>query len=162
MKIMKIVSIFAIILGFSQCGSSKFVKNPSFKIEKAVYNHWTGGQPGVSGTKLEIHISNASEVEFDSVFFQQKETKVEVSKNGNKTILIGHFSTSTREKRDFVLDADPTKELKNTPPNIEKSKFDLKETEAVLSYKKGDKVHYYKITGILQTQSSFFPSAKQK
>ncbi|QOD59748.1 hypothetical protein H9I45_10335 [Polaribacter haliotis] len=159
---MKIVSIFAIILGFSQCGSSKFVKNPSFKIEKAVYNNWKGGQPGVSGTKLEIHISNASEIEFESLFFQQKETKVEVSKDGDKTILIGHFSTSTKEKRDLILDADPTKELKNTPPNIENTKFDLKENEAVLTYKKGDKVHYYMIKDIKKTQPTFFPSAKQQ
>ncbi|WP_243765903.1 hypothetical protein [Polaribacter cellanae] len=159
---MKIVSILAIILGFSQCGSSKFVENPSFKIEKAFYNNWKGGQAGVSGTKLEIHISNASEVEFESLFFQQIETEVEVSKDKNKTILIGHFSTSTREKRDLILDADPKKELKNTPPNIKKPKFELKENEAVLSYKKGNKLHYFKITEIKKERTSFFPSAKKQ
>ena len=75
---MKTLSILAILLSFAQCGSSTLVQNPSFKVEKAFYNNWVGGQPGVSGTKLEIHLKNASEVIFDSLYFKNKRTKVEV------------------------------------------------------------------------------------
>ncbi len=162
MKTMKILSILTIIFSFSQCSSNKFVENPPFKVEKAVYNNWSGGQPGVSGTMVEIHLLNAFEIEFDSLYFQQKETKLEVSKKENKTILIGHFSTSTREPRNLVLDVDTTKELKNTPPNVTKPKFDLKENEAVLSYKKGNEMYYFKVENIKQLTPKFFPSANKK
>ena len=79
MKIIKILFILTLLFGFSQCGSNTFVKNPSFKVEKAFYNHWVGGQPGVRGTKVEMHLKDASEINFDALYFQGKVTKVEVS-----------------------------------------------------------------------------------
>lgn len=51
MKVMKILTILTILFGFSQCGSSSIIKNPAFKVEKAFYNNWVGGQKGVAGTK---------------------------------------------------------------------------------------------------------------
>ena len=162
MKIMKIIFILTILLGFSQCGSNKFVKNPSFKIEKATYNKWSGGQPGVSGVKLELQLVNALQIEFDSLYFQKKITKVETRKINNMLQIIGHFSTSNRKNKDLILDANPIKELKNTPPVVHNFPFDLKENEAILSFKKNNKTHYYKINEVKQTQPSFFPSTKQK
>ena len=162
MKIMKIISILAILFGFSQCGSSTFVKDPPFKVEKAFYNNWVGGQPGVSGTKLEIHLENASEIIFDSLYFHNKRTKVEISELDNSMQLIGHFSTSKRKNRDLILDADPKKELQNTLPNLEKFPFELEEKEAILSYKKGDKTLYFKIQNINEVQAEIFPSANKK
>tara|TARA_R110002049_G_scaffold114646_1_gene265892 strand:- start:11764 stop:12252 length:489 start_codon:yes stop_codon:yes gene_type:complete len=162
MKIMKILSILTIIVGFSQCGSSKFVKEPSFNIEKAFYNYWVGGQPGVSGTKLEIHLSNSSEIIFDSLFFQNKTTKVEVNNLDNAVQLIGHFSTSKKMKRDIILDVNSTNEIENTLPNLKKFPFELKENEAVLSYKKGEKTVFFKIENIKEIEFKAFPSANKK
>lgn len=159
---MKILSILTIIVSFSHCGSNKFVKNPSFKVEKAVYNNWVGGQQGVSGTKLEIHLINAASINFDSLYFQNKITKVEVIKLDDKLQLIGHFSTSKRQNRDLILDVDPKKELQNTLPNLEKFPFELKENEAILSYKKGQKRMYFKIENIKEIQFVAFPSANRK
>ncbi len=159
---MKILSILTLLFGFTQCTSTKFIKNPSFKVTKAVYNNWSGGQPGVGGIKLVMHLKNAKDIAFDSVYFQKKITKIEVTEKENAMHLIGHFTNSKSVKRDLILDADPTKELKNTPPLITKFPFDLKENEAVLTYKKGNKTVYFKLENIKKVQPKFFPSANKK
>jgi hypothetical protein len=162
MKIMKILSLLAILFSFTQCGTSILIKNPTFKVEKAFYNHWVGGQPGVSGMKLEIHLKDASEIIFDSLYFQEKITKVEVSQKEKFTQIIGHYSTSKRQKRDVILDADATKELENTVPNLGSFPFKLKENEAMLSYKKENKTVYFKIENIKKVRSIPFPSMNKK
>jgi hypothetical protein len=162
MKIMKILSILTILFGFSQCGSNTFVKNPTFKVEKAFYNHWVGGQPGVRGTKLELHLKDVAGINFDALYFQGKITKVEVSTKDGFIQVIGHFSTSKTQKRDLILDLDTTKELENKVPNLEKFPFELKENEAVLSYKKGIKMLCFKIENISKVQSTPFPSVNKR
>lgn len=159
---MKYLSILAIIFSFTQCGSMKLQKNPPFKIEKSSYNNWTGGQSGVSGTKVEIVLTENSNIVFDSLFFKNKSTKVEIKTDSDKTLLIGHFNTSNRQKRDLVLDIDATKEIKNTIPEVNKFPFDLKDNEAILSYKDGDKIKYYKIINVEKGKQVFFPRANKR
>ena len=162
MKTIKIVSILTMLFSFSQCSSTMFVSSPPFTVEKAFYNNWAGGQPGVSGIKLEIHLKDASNVIFDALYFKGKKTKVEVRVVAGKSQLIGHFSTATRQNKDLILDIDSKNELDNTVPNLEKFPFKLKENEAVLSYKKGDKILFFKIEDIDEVDAMVFPSAKQK
>ena len=162
MKIIKILSILVILVSFSQCGVSTLVKNPTLKVEKAFYNKWFGGQPGISGTKVEIHLEDASEVIFVALYFQGKRTKVEVSQIEEFTRIIAHFSTSKRKNRTLILDADATKELENTLPSLEEFPFQLKENEAMLSYKNDNKIVYFKIENIKKTQSIPFPSMNKK
>lgn len=158
---MKILPILIVVLGFSQCGSNTFVKSTPFNVEKAFYNNWVGGQPGVGGLKLEIYISKTSEINFDSLYFHHKRTKVEVVQLDDKLQLIGHFSTSKRKNRDLILDIDPNKELKNTLPNIQKFPFELKENEAVISYKIEGKTMFFKVENIKKVKSILFPSANK-
>jgi NADH dehydrogenase/NADH:ubiquinone oxidoreductase subunit G len=162
MKSIKILSILTLLFGFSQCGSNTFVKNPTFKVEKAFYNNWVGGQPGVRGTKVEMHLKDASEINFDALYFQGKVTKVEVSMKDGFVQVIGHFSTSKTQKRDVILDLDATKELENKVPNLEKFPFELKENEAMLSYKRENKTVYFKIENIKKVRSIPFPSMNKK
>lgn len=162
MKTIKILSILVILVSFSQCGVSTLVKNPTLKVEKAFYNKWFGGQPGISGTKVEIHLEDASEVIFVALYFQGKRTKVEVSQIEKFTRIIAHFSTSKRKNRTLILDADATKELENTLPSLEEFPFQLKENEAMLSYKNDNKIVYFKIENIKKTQSIPFPSMNKK
>jgi hypothetical protein len=159
---MKTVSILVILLSFSQCGGSTLVKTPILKVEKAFYNKWVGGQPGVSGTKLEIHLEDAQEVIFVALYFQGKRTQVEVSKIDKFTRIIAHFSTSKRKNRNLILDADITKETGNTLPSLEEFPFQLKENEAILSYKKENKTVYFKIENIKKVQSIPFSSMNKK
>jgi len=159
---MKFLSIIAILFSFIQCGSIKLENNPPFKLEKASYNNWVGGQPGVRGTKVEIALKENSSITFDSIFFRNKSTKVEINTASGKTLLIGHFNTSKRQNSDLILDADVTKEMKNTPPVVNNSHFELKENEAILSYKVGGKIKYFKIENIEKAKPVFFPSANKK
>jgi hypothetical protein len=157
---MKFLSIIAILFSFTQCGSIKLDNNPPFKIEKALYNNWFGGQPGVSGTKIEIELKENSSIAFDSIFFRNKSTKVEIKTTSKKTLLIAHFNTSKRQNRDLILDVDVTKEIKNTLPEVKKFPFDLKENEALISYKVGNEIKYFKIENVEKAKSMFFPRAK--
>ena len=158
---MKFLSIIAILFSFTQCGSIQLEKNPPFKIEKASYNNWVGGQPGVSGTKVEFALKENSNIDFDSIIFRNKSTKVEISTASGKMLLIGHFNTSKRQNRDLILDANVTKEMKNTLPDVKKIPFELKENEAILSYKVGNKIKYFKIKNIEKAKSVFFPRANK-
>lgn len=162
MRTIKILSILFLLLGFSQCGGSTLVKKSTLKAEKAFYNNWFGGQPGVRGTKVEIHLKDASEVIFVALYFQGKRTKVEVSQMEKFTRIIAHFSTSKRKNRNLILDADITKELENTLPSLEEFPFQLKENEAILSYKKESKTLYFKIENIKKVQLIAFPSMNNK
>ena len=162
MRTIKILSILFLLLGFSQCGGSTLVKKSTLKVEKAFYNKWFGGQPGVRGTKVEIHLKDASEVIFVALYFQGKRTKVEVSQMEKFTRIIAHFSTLKRKNRNLILDADITKELENTLPSLEEFPFQLKENEAMLSYKNDNKIVYFKIENIKKTQSIPFPSMNKK
>ncbi|MEZ7876338.1 MAG: hypothetical protein QMB86_04980 [Polaribacter sp.] len=162
MRTIKILSILFLLLGFSQCGGSTLVKKSTLKVEKAFYNKWFGGQPGVRGTKVEIHLKDASEVIFVALYFQGKRTKVEVSQMEKFTRVIAHFSTLKRKNRNLILDADITKELENTLPSLEEFPFQLKENEAILSYKKEGKTLYFKIENIKKLQSISFPSMNKK
>ena len=104
----------------------------------------------------------SSKVIFVALYFQGKRTKVEVSQIEKFTRIIAHFSTSKRKNRTLILDADATKELKNTLPSLEEFPFQLKENEAILSYKNENKIVYFKIENIKKTQSIPFPSMNKK
>ena len=74
-KYIYIVFLGFLPLAFSCCGASKFnvdkefQTKPPFKIVKATYHTWVGGQPGVRGLRIEITIDN-SEIELDNVYFR--------------------------------------------------------------------------------------------
>ena len=156
MKILKLIGIALLTFSFTNCGCAKFDKNPPFTITEANYNNWIGGQPGVSGTKIMIGYTSTKNIEFDSIFFINKATKVELYSNENKTFLIGHYSTSNTEKHNLVMDADTRKEINNKPPHQEKIPFELKENEAVISYKEDGKTNYFKIENVKKTKSDFY------
>lgn len=150
---MKIVSVFIIIFGFSQCKSIKLETNPPFKITKASYENWTGGQPGVRGTNVKIYYTSATEVAFEQVYFRNRVTKLEPRKAIIGKLIIGYFNTSTRQN-EVVLDANPAKEINNPVPNITKFPFELNENDAIISYIIKGELKYYKIKSIQKKQST--------
>lgn len=149
MNTMKMLSIFAIVFTFFQCGSSKFVTNPPFKINSAEYNTWVGGLPGVSGINVKIKLKEKSTIQFDSLYFKMRVTKVETK---NSTLLIANYSTSKKNPSDIILDIDPKKELKNQIPRQQTIPFELEENEAVLSYQFKGKTRYIKIKDIKKSK----------
>jgi hypothetical protein len=151
---MKILSLLAIIFGFSQCGSAKFDMNPPFKIDSASYTNWVGGQPGVRGTKVEIVLTEKLDIVFDSLFFNNKKTKLENREIDQATFLIGHFTTS--KNQDKILHLDSKKEIKNEAPEKIKFPFELKNNEAVISYFINNKTHYYKLETLKEVKKRGF------
>lgn len=147
MKTIKFLSILTILVSFSQCASVKFDEHPPFEITSAVYENWIGGQPGVSGINVKIHFSSNRVIEFDRIYFRNKVTKLRPRKAKLAKLIIGYFNTSIRQN-DLVLDENPTKEMNNPIPELEKFPFKLKQNQAVISYKINEKIKYYKIKSL--------------
>jgi hypothetical protein len=158
---MKIVFLFIVIIGFSQCGSLKLEENPPFKIISSVSKNWVGGQPGVKGINVKITYTTDKVIEFDSIYYSKKVAKLELNQSNNRKMIIGYFNTSTR-KNDIILASNSKKEINNTVPEIKNFPFQLKEDEAINSYKIKGKIKYFKVTSIKKEQGAFFPSAPKQ
>ena len=161
MKTMKILSVLAVLFGFTQCASMKLQKKAPFKIASATYNHWVGGLPGVSGTKAEIRLSEKSNITFESLYFLNKIIKVETKEEKGRTLLIANHTNTSTNKRDVILSSDSKKEMKNQLPDTKEFPFELKENEAIISYKVKDKLKYFKITNLKKVQSDFYPEMRK-
>tara|TARA_B100000795_G_C22804465_1_gene443943 strand:- start:4977 stop:5444 length:468 start_codon:yes stop_codon:yes gene_type:complete len=154
---MKTLLALVIIVCFTKCGGTKFVESPPFKITSATYNHWVGGVPGVSGTNVRISYTADSNVVFDSIYFLKRSSKLELKKINGTKLLMGYFKNeSSNQKADYILHVAVEKEMGNKPPPINNFLFDLKENEAVISYKKGTKIKYFKIKSLKSVQPEFF------
>jgi hypothetical protein len=159
MKTIKISSLILLIFGFSQCGTAKFDKNPPFQITSAVVQNWYGGQQGIQGKNLKITYTSNRTIQFDSVFFDKRSTDLQVKNTNESKLVIGYFKS--KEKQDLILDENPVKELQNAVPILKEVPFQLKESEAVVSYTiKGEK-KYFKIIAIEKEKDVVFPSSSK-
>jgi len=155
MKNLKIISVLAIIFTLSQCGSINFERNPPFEINSAAYFSWVGGQPGISGMNVKISYTSDKNIQFDSIYFRKRSAKLEVSNTKDQKMITGHFNTSS-QKREFVMELNPVKEMKNEIPNITSFPFKLNENEAIISYKIKDKKKYFKIKTVKKGERILF------
>ena len=139
----------ALLLGFSQCATSKEISkklqiNTPFSIEKATYTDWVSGvKGGGSGTNVIVTIKDidSNNIEIDSLYFRGLKVKVEIKESS----YIGRFNSSINQRKDKVLHSEPKKEFGNQVPIMEKEfPFELKNDEAVLSYKEKGKRKFYK------------------
>lgn len=157
MKKMKYLFLFVITAMITQCKSTQFDTYPPFKIDAATYSSWNGGRPGVSGINVFIEYQSSIQVEFDSIYFKNKATKIQLILKNNNTAIAGYFSTSSKKNQpDLVLHKDSKKELKNNIPSIKQFPFQLKENEAVISYKQGGKTKYFKVIDLKKIKSDFY------
>tara|TARA_R110001592_G_scaffold9619_2_gene50964 strand:- start:22 stop:516 length:495 start_codon:yes stop_codon:yes gene_type:complete len=160
MKTLKIFAILITILLFSQCASAKFEENPPFTITSAIYNNWSGGQPGNRGINVTITYTSLYPVEFDSIYFSKKIMKLESTKTKEKKIIIANFVSSV--KPDIILDVNSSKEINNTVPDIKKFPFELNQNEAIISYILKGKTKYFKVKSIKKGKSVFYPKAPKE
>jgi len=152
--ILTVTSIF-----FLSCSSTKrvnengFQKKPPFKVLTATYSKWIGGQPGVNGISVHISIDNP-EILLDTVYFRNNSAKLKLDKSISNPVYVGSFVLPNTNKN-FNLDIDPKKEFGNQVPNIsQKIPFDLKETEAIISYLLKNKRTYFKISNIIEVSKN--------
>jgi hypothetical protein len=149
--------VSAIIL--SQCTSTRKVQtNMPLEIGKAYYQNWIAGiEGGGSGINLYIPItSNVNHIELDSVYFQNKVTKLELT---NKKLAIGHFKTNPNQKKDIIMSNEPYAEYGNQVPGFDKKiPFELKGNQCVISYIERSKTKYFMIDSIIKKQLLAYPS----
>ena len=154
---MKLTAIILFAFSFTQCKSLQFDKSPPFKIIQASYKNWVGGQPGVRGVNVFINYTSETKIEFDSIYFIGRVVKIEINEMKGIKYLAGRFNTSTVNSRDdLILHNNATKEVGNDHPE-NKTPFELKENEAVISYKEGAIIKYYKISDIEKAETDFYP-----
>ncbi|WP_435260996.1 hypothetical protein [Tenacibaculum sp. nBUS_03] len=128
----------------------KFEKTPPFTIKGASYVNITGGMPGNNSTDVKIAFSSPKKVIFEKVYFMNKIIDVTIETKGSSKYIIGrHYYSSGNNKYNIQLHDDSKKEYGNTPPKVKnKFPFELKENEAVLSYKEAGKIKYFKLENI--------------
>lgn len=148
---MKLFGILIFAITFTQCASIKMDTNPPFTVKSATYTHVTGGLPGNNSLNLMIEFTSTNTINFENVFFQNRITSAVIEKKQNKQYIAARYNTSSGEDRkDLVLHANSKEEYGNTASSKTKKEFpfDVKENEAVVSYKIGEKTHYFKIQNI--------------
>ena len=156
-----IISALTLIVmsSFSQCSGSKSLDEKApVTIEQAYCQRWVGGvEGGGSGMNIYLPLSDAG-FELDSVYFRGRAAKLEW-KEGAKQF-VGRFQSEFNKKEDIIMDKDPAKEYGNELPDSASSiPFELKQDECVVSYKKGNRTHYFKVEKIVEKQMIAFPSA---
>ena len=139
----------AILFGFSQCGNSKDIaykvqEKSAFKIRKATYKEWVAGiRGGGGGVNVFFTIDgfDSSKITLDSVFFRGQKAKIEK----NNSLYIGRFITEANQQLDMIISSDTDAEYGNKAPiKTVKFPFELKDNEAIISYKENGKQKYYK------------------
>ena len=140
------------MLGASKCSSSQeLVENPPFKTGDVVSEDWVSAE-GERGTNLFVPITEGKDIELDSVYFRGNIVKLEKIKRDSYLVFIGKFKNNPQSERDFVMHSDPKKEAGNKPPLPQrKLPFELKESEAVVSFTEGEEEKYYKIENIKES-----------
>jgi len=156
-----LLSILAITFSLSGCSSQKsLVEKPFFEIGDATYQSWSGGRPeSGSGIKLEIPIiaDNMANVKIQQAFFRGKIATIRMESRGSNWMAVAKYTTKSPLKPDIVADRDVRKEVGNTPPVLqEKFPFEVLENECGISYKDGNKIKYYKITGIKEKKAAIY------
>jgi hypothetical protein len=150
---------------FTNCSSAqKLQKNSPIIFGEVYYQSWVAGvEGGGSGINLFIPITKEvpQSIQLDSVYFRGKISKLEAT-NGELTLFVGRFLSEFNHKQDIIMNSDSNEEYGNQAPILQnKTPFDLKDSECVVSYIHGTKTKYFKIENIIQKQSEYYPTAPQ-
>ncbi|WP_204344437.1 hypothetical protein [Psychroserpens algicola] len=163
MKILKQITSLLLILtlmaSFSHCSSAQKLQEKSPVQFGEVYcESWSAGvKGGGSGLTIFIPVSDTS-IQLDSVYFRGKGSKLETYPD--KPLYIGRFKTEINQPTDLILSSDAKEEYVNKmPEKKENIPFKLNDNECVVSYKKGEKIEYYKISNVVEKAPLNYPSA---
>jgi hypothetical protein len=160
-NIILLTLLSGLLFSFSNCGGTQdpleiqFQSTPPFTVAEASFQKWVAGvQEGGSGTNVYINITNVSEgVELRDLYFRNEQAALNTSPN----IRSQYVARFKKEGRSVIMDIDPEKEAKNTPP--EKIQFQLNNTEAVVSYSYQGKTAYFKISQLEEKEMLAYPSS---
>ncbi|MDO5978809.1 hypothetical protein [Flavivirga spongiicola] len=151
-----------IAIGFTQCASTQKLEDTlPLEIGDVYSQHWVSGvRGGGSGYNLFIPIkSNPNKIVLDSLYFKGKKVKLELK---SASVFIGRFKSEANQRHDIIMSSDSLAEYGNPVPEMtKKPPFELKDTECIVSYKRGKKTFYYKISGIVKKATARYPIAPQ-
>lgn len=167
MKLFKQISLFIgmllLIAGFSQCSTAqKLEKTAPFDIKQVYAQKWAAGvQGGGSGINVYIPVEYNS-ISLDSMFFRGQKVRLEFIR-GEQGLYVGRFLTDSNRNPDIILSSDMKEESKNKLPKFKTDiPFDIDDDECIVTYRKGDKTRYFKISNIKMEQPLHYPSAPPK
>ena len=162
-KIISVSLLSFIMLGFSQCSSTKMLQAEApITVGKVYYQKWVAGVQG-GGSGLNIFIpSNDVSIVLDSVYFRGKAVKLE-TKIQDKSLYIGRFKSQFNQKQDLIMSSDSTAEYGNKLPIVEEQiPFELKPDECVVSYMDGNKTKYFRIGNVVEKATMHYPMSPKQ
>ncbi len=163
--------ILILSLSMASCSSQKKIETTvPFSIGSASSQDWVGGvAPAGSGTLVSIEVTqmNQEEITLEQLYFRGKITPLSTEIEEGVMYAKADMKKKTRKPQDINMDADPAKEFGNKPTKAHKKDkeafpFELQPDEAVISYKEGDKIKYFKVSGIKKKKQLIYPSAGPK
>ena len=158
---MKLLEIFSLVLFSSlilQCSSAqKMQKEAPISINRIEIQEWIAGiQGGGAGINMEIQVPEKTTISLDSVFFRGLRAKVVPA----RTNFVAKFVSPVNQNRDVTMSNNPNDEYGNKLPVIvQKSPFELENTECVISYKEGGTTKYFKYSNVIEKPRQDRPSA---
>ncbi|WP_298136090.1 hypothetical protein [Flavobacterium sp.] len=144
-------------LVFISCSSQKEAKSLPFSTDEVYFQKWIGGQRLTgSGTDFYIRFKEPFSVNFKikKLYFHGRE--LEVIKRNDSV-----FTASYSQRPNVDQELNETDGQIETP-KVVKSKFELKNNEAILEFEQDSKTQFFKITNIKEKELLAYPSAKPR
>lgn len=164
-KLFSFILISIVLLSFSNCSNTKesttltFEKNPPFSITEIYSQNWIAGvQEGGSGTNVFVTFSSMNEsVLIEQFYFRNKVNDVKDISN-EYLAFAAYFKGDTSHQ--IIMDSNPVKESKNTPPVA--FPFKLKSNEVVISYLEKGSKKYFKVSEVEEKPTIAYPGLNPK
>lgn len=146
-----------VFMANSDCSNKQFSTDPPFEIDAPYMQKWMAGvEEGGSGVNLVIPMTNMEAgVKIDSVYFRGRQLEL-ATKPGNDMLYVAYWTDL--KKPDMTMSDEEGGEYGNPVPVI-KSKYKLKDNEAVIQYQYGGKTYYTKLADIAERPQLNYPSA---
>lgn len=140
--------MFLIAISFTFCAMKQELQNEFPQEIKSVFYQKVEKGNQEYGIHFYIVFKKplAETIELKKIYFHNQTARVVKITN---TTFVAHFKENNK-KEDLILDLNPVKEYGNKAPVLEKSKFDLKNKEAVLEYKNDNKRQFFKIANPIE------------
>lgn len=146
---------FLLVITLSSCAQHKsLVQKPTFTIKDGAVSAWVSDDSNKSsGMDVSFSVNDLPrDVTLDSLYFKGQYAAVIPGKKEDQ--YIARFNS--KEKKDFILSSDMSKEANNPKPHIpKKPPVALKLNEALLFYTKDGQKLYHKITSLRDKGTKF-------
>lgn len=156
---LKNITLFVIIalffFGFTPHKNDFSQKKVPFTIVGKTYFYYVSGKKATNGFKIKIvGTSESTNLEFNTIYFQNKALKVVPNFHLNKFTLIGGYTTLSN--KDILVDEIALNNQTEQKTNDD-IPFELEDDQAVLVYQINGKDFYYKISGIEKLDTVYYP-----